>query len=61
VAEGVRVEYAEEVYQITPTRSGKGISLLCPMRKIMTRGDTLNMGTLSVVCCEQHPRPSWKR
>lgn len=54
MAEGVRAEYAEEVYRITPTRSGKGISLLCPMRKIKTRGDTLNLGTLSVVCREYH-------
>ncbi|KAG7284606.1 hypothetical protein NEMBOFW57_009211 [Staphylotrichum longicolle] len=48
VAEGVRIEYAEEVYRITPTRSGKGLSLLCPTRKIMTRGDTLNLSTLSM-------------
>ena len=50
MAEGVRIEYAEEVYRITPTSSGKGLSLLCPTRKIMTRGDTLNLSTLSVVC-----------
>lgn len=50
MAEGVRIEYAEEVYRTTPTPSGKGISLLCPTRKVMTRGDTLNLGTLSVVC-----------
>ena len=49
MAEGVRIEYAEEVYRITPTASGKGLSLLCPTRKIMTRGDTLNLSTLSVV------------
>jgi alpha-D-xyloside xylohydrolase len=49
VAEGVRIEYAEEVYRITPTPSGKGISLLCPTRKVMTRGDTLNLSTLSIV------------
>lgn len=50
VAEGVRVEYAEEVYRITPTASSKGISLLCPTRKVMSRGDTLNLGTVSLVC-----------
>lgn len=49
MAEGVRIEYAEEVYRITPTPSGKGISLLCPTRKVMSRGDTLNLGTLSIV------------
>ncbi|KAL2022508.1 hypothetical protein VTK56DRAFT_5115 [Thermocarpiscus australiensis] len=48
VAEGVRIEYAEEVYRITPTPSGKGISLLCPTRKVLTRGDTLNLSTLSI-------------
>ncbi|KAK3367677.1 glycoside hydrolase family 31 protein [Podospora didyma] len=47
-AEGVRAEYAEEVYRITETPSGKGISLLCPTKKIMTRGDILNLATLSV-------------
>jgi hypothetical protein len=50
VAEGVRIEYAEEVYRITPKPSGKGISLLCPTRKVMSRGDTLNLSTLSIVC-----------
>lgn len=50
MAEGVRIEYAEEVYRITPTSSGRGISLLCPTRKVMSRGDTLNLGTLSIVC-----------
>ncbi|KAK3321559.1 glycosyl hydrolases family 31-domain-containing protein [Apodospora peruviana] len=48
VAEGFRLEYAEEVYRITKTPSGEGISLLCPTRKIMSRGDTLNTGTISV-------------
>ncbi len=56
MAEGVRIEYAEEVYRTTPTPSGKGISLLCPTRKVMTRGDTLNLGTLSVVCCPNECR-----
>ncbi|KAK3687153.1 glycosyl hydrolases family 31-domain-containing protein [Podospora appendiculata] len=48
VAEGMRVEYAEEVYRITETPSGKGLSLLCPTRKIMTRGDVLNLATISI-------------
>ncbi|AEO60478.1 glycoside hydrolase family 31 protein [Thermothelomyces thermophilus ATCC 42464] len=48
VAEGVQVQYAEEVYRITPTASGKGISLLCPTRKILNRGNTLNLATLSI-------------
>lgn len=47
VAEGMRVEYAEEVYDITET--DKGLSLLCPSRKIRSRGDTLNTSTLTIV------------
>ncbi|KAI0894567.1 glycoside hydrolase family 31 protein [Annulohypoxylon nitens] len=46
VAEGVRVEYAEEVYDITET--DKGLSLLCPTKKIRGRGDTLNCSTLTI-------------
>ncbi|KAI0888473.1 glycoside hydrolase family 31 protein [Annulohypoxylon maeteangense] len=46
VAEGVRVEYAEEVYDITET--DKGLSLLCPSKKIRGRGDTLNCSTLTI-------------
>ncbi|KAI1325053.1 glycoside hydrolase family 31 protein [Xylariaceae sp. FL0255] len=45
-AEGMRVEYAEDVYTITET--AKGLSLLCPTRKIMNRGDTLNQSTLTI-------------
>jgi alpha-D-xyloside xylohydrolase len=49
VAEGKRVEYAEEVYAVTEKPDGKGISLLCPTKKIFTRGDVLNLSTLSIV------------
>ncbi|KAI1155660.1 glycoside hydrolase family 31 protein [Nemania diffusa] len=45
-AEGMRVEYAEDVYNITQTE--KGLSLLCPTRKIFNRGDTLNQSTLTI-------------
>lgn len=50
-AEGMRVEYAEDVYNITETETG--LSLLCPTRKILSRGDTLNQSTLTIVspCC----------
>lgn len=48
VAEGKRVEYAEEVYSVT--EKANGVSLLCPTRKIFTRGDVLNLSTLSMVC-----------
>lgn len=51
-AEGVRVEYAEEVYSIKKT--GRGLSLLCPTKKIKSRGDTLNLSTLTIVCLQRH-------
>ena len=47
VAEGMRVEYAEEVYSVTQTE--KRLSLLCPSKKIFRRGDTLNTSTLTIV------------
>ena len=47
VAEGMRVEYAEEVYSVAQTE--KGLSLLCPSKKIFRRGDTLNTSTLTIV------------
>ncbi|KAK5626460.1 hypothetical protein RRF57_002175 [Xylaria bambusicola] len=45
-AEGMRVEYAEDVYNITETE--RGLSLLCPSRKIFSRGDTLNQSTITI-------------
>ncbi|KAM0816995.1 putative Glycoside hydrolase family 31 protein [Seiridium cardinale] len=45
-AEGIQAEYAEEVYEITP--KDNGVSLLCPTRKIFSRGDTLNRSTLTI-------------
>lgn len=47
VNDQVTVQYAEEVYNIS-TREDKAISLLCPTRKILSRGDTLNLSTISV-------------
>jgi alpha-D-xyloside xylohydrolase len=49
VAEGVRPEYAEEVYSITQGEHGKALSLLCPTKKQPQRFDSLNMPTLTVV------------
>jgi len=49
VAEGKRLEYAEEVYSITEREDGKALSLLCPTRKILQRSDTLNLSTLTLV------------
>lgn len=42
------MQYAEEVYTTTPREDGKAVTLLCPTRKIFSRGDTLNLATLSV-------------
>jgi alpha-D-xyloside xylohydrolase len=53
----VRTEYAEEVYRVSPMPSGKGVNLLCPTRKIRSRGDTLNLSTLSIVRCGQAREP----
>jgi alpha-D-xyloside xylohydrolase len=46
--EAFTVQYAEEVYTVTPREDNKAVSLLCPTRKIFSRGDTLNLGTLSI-------------
>ena len=48
VAEGKRVEYAEDIYSTTDRETGKGLSLLCPTRHINSRGNTLNCSTLTV-------------
>jgi alpha-D-xyloside xylohydrolase len=42
------VQYAEEVYTVNKSEDGKALNLLCPTKKIFTRGDTLNLATLSV-------------
>lgn len=48
-AEGMWTEYAEEVYETTERLGGKGLSLLCPTKKIASRGDTLNRSTVTLV------------
>ncbi|THZ80035.1 glycoside hydrolase family 31 protein [Aureobasidium pullulans] len=48
VAEGKRLEYAEEVYSINEAEDGKKLTLLCPTMQIRSRGDTLNRPTLTV-------------
>jgi alpha-D-xyloside xylohydrolase len=42
------VQHAEEVYTVTPHENNKAVTLLCPSRKIFTRGDTLNLSTISI-------------
>uniref|UniRef100_L2GAH3 alpha-D-xyloside xylohydrolase n=1 Tax=Colletotrichum fructicola (strain Nara gc5) TaxID=1213859 RepID=L2GAH3_COLFN len=46
--EGTTTEYAEEVYYTTEIEDGKGLSLLCPTRKIKSRGHTLNASTVTI-------------
>ena len=48
VAADKRIEYAEEVYDITRGADEKSLRLLCPTKRIMSRGDTLNLSTLQV-------------
>jgi len=59
VAEGKRLEYAEEVYSIANSEDGKGLSLLCPTKKIRGRADSLNLSTLTVVSSTNCPS-NWK-
>lgn len=47
VAEGLSVEYAEQVYDVKKIE--RGLSLLCPTRRVVTRGDTLNLSTITLV------------
>ncbi|KAJ9156911.1 Alpha-xylosidase [Coniochaeta hoffmannii] len=46
VAEGMKVEYAEGVHEITETE--RGLSLLCPTTRIRSRGDTLNRSCITL-------------
>jgi alpha-D-xyloside xylohydrolase len=42
------VEYAEDIYSVTEQTDGQSIQLLCPTKRIRSRGDTLNCPTLTV-------------
>lgn len=48
VAADKTVQYAEDIHSITPGASNRSLSLLCPTRKILSRGDTLNLSTLHI-------------
>ncbi|KAF2122411.1 glycosyl hydrolases family 31-domain-containing protein [Lophiotrema nucula] len=48
IADDKSVSYAEEVYTTTTREDQKAVTLLCPTRKIFSRGDTLNLATVSV-------------
>lgn len=51
-AEGVRTEYAEDIYDITSAPDQQSVSLLCPVRQVHTRGNTLNTPTVTIVRCQ---------
>lgn len=51
-AEGVRTEYAEDIYDITSALDQQSVSLLCPVRQVHTRGNTLNTPTVTIVRCQ---------
>lgn len=42
------VQHAEEVYSLAPREDKRAVTLLCPSKKILSRGDTLNLSTISV-------------
>jgi alpha-D-xyloside xylohydrolase len=42
------VQYAEEVYSTNTREDGNAITLTCPAKKVFSRGDTLNLATISV-------------
>ncbi|KAF2194257.1 glycoside hydrolase family 31 protein [Zopfia rhizophila CBS 207.26] len=48
VAEDKTVQYAEDIYTVTHREDRKALNLLCPTRKIFSRGDTLNLSTLNI-------------
>lgn len=52
-AEGVRAEYAEDIYEIAPQDGEQGLSLLCPVRQIHGRSDSLNTPTVTLVSSAQ--------
>lgn len=45
---GIRVEYAEDIHRVTSS-DDRSVRLLCPTRHINSRGDTLNIGTVTIV------------
>ena len=53
VAEGKRVEYAEDIYTVDVQDEGKKLRLNCPTKQIRSRGDTLNTATLTIVCHDE--------
>ncbi|KAF8425508.1 galactose mutarotase-like domain-containing protein [Tirmania nivea] len=48
VRDSVRLEYAEEVRKLSWHADGIAMNLLCPAKKIHSRGDTLNLPVFSI-------------
>lgn len=48
-AEGLRAEYAEEVFSVHQSEDNSKLSLLCPTSQQRSRGDSLNRPTLTIV------------
>jgi alpha-D-xyloside xylohydrolase len=48
VAQDKRVEYAEDIYSLTEGNDSSSLKLICPSRKIYSRGDTLNTSTVTI-------------
>ncbi|UKZ61436.1 uncharacterized protein TrAtP1_002701 [Trichoderma atroviride] len=46
--EGKRTEYAEDIYTATQRPDGRALSLLCPTKHVRSRGDTLNLPTVTL-------------
>ncbi|KAL6889166.1 glycoside hydrolase family 31 protein [Trichoderma evansii] len=46
--EGKRTEYAEDIYTIAQRSDGRALSLLCPTKHVRSRGDTLNLPTVTL-------------
>ena len=53
VKDNVRLEYAEEVRKLSWNEDGTAMNLLCPAKKIRSRGDTLNLPVFNIVCIKQ--------
>lgn len=47
--EGMRTEYAEDIYTVSQRPDGRALSLLCPTKHVRSRGDTLNLPTVTLV------------
>lgn len=51
--DNVRLEYAEEVRKLSWNADGTAMNLLCPSKKIRSRGDTLNLPVFNIVRIKQ--------